>query len=139
MDLTPFINAALGAAGGAGTVGSLVLAMYRHNLKQEQQQRDADRLERARLSEKLERLENEKIAGLTKKVDEHIAADRSQEILTKLDNVAGMVNKLADSTTRALELNARQEATLAGHDIWLRNLNQSLQEHVTNHPKGGSR
>lgn len=133
MDLSTFINAALAAGGGGGVVGMLVLAMYRHNLKKEQEERDADRCERSRLSDKLERLEKDQVAELKRELDEHIGKDRSQEILTKLDSISGAVCKLTDSTSRALERSASQEAKIAAHDIWLANLNNSVDGITGNH------
>ena len=102
MDLTMFINAALSAAGGGGVVGALVLALYKNSLKKEEQQREAERQERKELSEKLEVLEKEKFAELKRDFDEHVKSAKAGEIMTKLDLLAGSVQKLTDLTTKTL-------------------------------------
>ncbi len=130
MDLSTFVNAALGAAGGGGVVGALVLAMYQHNLRQEREQREQERSERAGLAARIRHLETERIAGLEKEFREHVKSDRSQELLVKLESLTGAVHKLTDSTMRALELNARQEAHLVAHDNFLQNLDRVLQDHL---------
>ncbi len=133
MDLTMFINAALSAAGVCGVLGALLLTLYKHNLKQERAQRDAERRERAALAAKLETLEKEKFAALELELKNHIKDDRSQEILVKLESLTGAVQKLTDLTTRALERNAGQEAHLAAHDNFLKNIDRVLQDHIK-HP-----
>lgn len=134
MDLTMLINAALSAAGGGGVVGALVLSLYKHSLKKEEQQREAERQERKELSEKLEILEKEKFAELKRDFDEHVKSAKAGEILVKLDLLNGSVQKLTDLTTKTLELTAKHEAKIAGHDTFLSNLDRVLQDHIRHQP-----
>ena len=106
MDLSMFINAALSAAGGGGVVGALVLALYKNSLKKEELQREAERLERKELSEKLEVLEKEKFADLKRSFDDHVKSAKAGEILVKLDLLTGSVQKLTDLTAKTLQLTA---------------------------------
>lgn len=134
MDLTMFINAALSAAGGGGVVGALVLALYKSSLKKEEQQREAERQERKELADKLEVLEKEKFADLKRSFDEHVKSAKAGEIMTKLDLLAGSVQKLTDLTTKTLELTASHEAKIAGHDTFLSNIDRVLQDHIRHQP-----
>lgn len=130
MDLSTFINAALSAAGGGGVVGALVLALYKNSLKKEELQREEERLERKELSVKLEVLEKEKFAELKRDFDEHVKSARAGEIMAKLDLLTGSVQKLTDLTTKTLQLTASHEAKIAGHDVFLSNIDRVLQDHL---------
>ena len=134
MDLSMFINAALSAAGGGGVVGALVLALYKNSLKKEELQREAERLERKELSEKLEVLEKEKFADLKRSFDDHVKSAKAGEILVKLDLLTGSVQKLTDLTAKTLQLTASHEAKIAGHDVFLGNIDRVLQDHIKHQP-----
>ena len=128
MDLTMFINAALSAAGGGGVVGALVLSLYKHSLKQEQEQREADRRERAALSEKLERLENEKFAALQKKVDDHLEADKPGEVALQFRHLNGTLTKLTDKLDKVAEDVTALKTESKENKDFTRNLYNSMQK-----------
>jgi len=135
--MSEFLFQALTVTGGASGVVALVVTwVVLKVVHQEKEQRAADAEERAALKTKLERLETERLAGLEHKIDDHVKADRSQEILTKLEGVTGAINRLTDSTTRTLEANAGQTEKLVAHDKYLANLDRALQTHINlPHPK----
>lgn len=107
----------LGGSSGGGVVSLLLKKAFAQ-----------DRQERESLRKKVEILEKEQLAKIADRLEQHIANDKSQEILAKLEFLTGQINKFNDSITRALEQNAKQEAHLAGHDEWLHNLNSSIEE-----------
>ncbi len=84
----------------------------------------------AQLKRDLKQLETEKIDKLSTRIEDHIKEDRSQEILTKLENLTTAVNRLTDSTNRAVETNAGQTARIEAHDIYLNNLKSLLEQHI---------
>lgn len=143
MDLSVFINAALSAAGGGGVVGALVLALYKNNLKKEAEQREAERQERKELSEKLEVLEKEKFAELKRNFDEHVKEAKPRELALQLEYLA---EALKENTSlqreNALQIARIDKNCAAGHaelikeiaasKVWLANLNESVQQHITN-------
>lgn len=129
--MSEFLFQALTVTGGASGVVALVVTwVVLKVVHQEKEQRAADAEERAALKTKLERLETERLAGLEHKIDDHVKADRSQEILAKMDVIFGAINRLTDSTTRALEANAGQTEKLAAHGTYLANLDKALQTHI---------
>ena len=83
-----------------------------------------------KLEERVNLLEGEKIVKLEEKIDRHTESDRSQEILTEIRNLTGIVTRLSDSSARSLESNAKQESQIAAHDVYLRNLDEMAKEHV---------
>ena len=96
MDLTMLLTSVLSAGGGAGSVGYLVLAMYKHAIKKEQEQREEERRQRDDLLRRVDRLETEKIAKLEKKVEDHLAADNPAAVGVKLEGLTGTLEKVGD-------------------------------------------
>ena len=141
MDLTMFITSALSAGGGAGTVGLLVLSMYKNAIQKEQQQREDERAEREALSKKVDRLETEKIADLRKMLDRHLETDNPRRTDEQMKKVTGEMTRLADALDRDrkdAQISARElstaigklEGTLIGINKWLDNMNDALQNHI---------
>ena len=83
-----------------------------------------------KLEERVDLLEGERIVKLEEKIDRHTESDRSQEILTEIRNLTGIVTRLSDSSARSLESNAKQDSQIAAHDVYLRNLDEMAKEHV---------
>ncbi len=83
-----------------------------------------------KLEDRLNLVEDEKITQLERKINKHLEADRSQEILAELRNLGGAVMRLSDSTARSLENIASQNSRLAAHDLYLQELNESTKEHI---------
>lgn len=134
--MNELLSVLIGSAGGGTVVGALVIALIQRNLER-------DRDERKKLAQRVETLENDKIkrieSDLKQVADDckkHAAADRTQEVLTRLDTLVASVNKLADSTGRALEANAGQTAILDQHERYLGNLDHMLNRHITMHMEG---
>ena len=90
----------------------------------------ADASARKRLEEKVARLETEKLGKLERRVEEHIKADRSQELLAEIRHLNGNVEKVTTQLTRALETNAGQEAKLEHTMQYADNLRDDLQAHI---------
>ena len=86
---------------------------------------------------KLEALENEKIASLQKRVDEHIEKDKSQELLTEMRHINGNLEKLSAQVGRALEANARQSSEIENNRQFIENLREDLHQHVSLCHRGG--
>lgn len=142
MDLTMFINAALGAAGGGGVVGALVLAMYQHNLKQEREQREREREERAILAKKVEDLEKTQIVNLAARLERHLDEDNPTAVDNRLKSLEGEVKRLGDTLDRDRENIQRElrgvssalgefKGAVTGINKWLDNINHAVQTHIT--------
>lgn len=80
-----FLVAAFGAACGGGVVGTIVVALVRHQLS---------RL--SAISEKVDRLERENLVRLEKKLDDHLSLDRPDAVAADLRNLSGWVSRLSD-------------------------------------------
>jgi hypothetical protein len=78
-------------------------------------------------AEEIKRLRDDNFAKLDKKVDEHIKDDKSQLILTKLDNLSGLVGKVSDKVDAVKEETARQGEAIKNNADFNRNLYGSLQ------------
>lgn len=134
--MSEILSVLIGSAGGGTVVGALVLALIKRNL-------DRDREERKKLSDRVETLENDKVKRLELDIKQvalecrnHIEKDRTQEVLARLDTLVSAVNKLSDATSRALEANAGQTATIEQHERHLNNLDHMLNRHITMHMGG---
>lgn len=90
----------------------------------------ADSTARKRLEEKVTTLETEKFSKLECRVEEHIKADRGQELLAEMKHLCGNVEKLTTQVTRALETNAGQAADIESNKRYIDNLRDDLQDHI---------
>ena len=77
----------------------------------------SDAAARKRLEEKVSDLETEKISKLESRLDTHIKADRSLELLTA-------------QVSRALETNAGQASDIRSNKEYIDNLREDLQSHI---------
>lgn len=104
----------------SGMLGALLVTVFDFVLLQKQ----------SKMETRLNVLEDEKISNLERKINKHVEADRSQEILTELRNLGGAVMRLSDSTARSLENIASQNSRLAAHDLYFQELNENVKEHI---------
>lgn len=93
-------------------------------------QLNADSAARKRLEEKVSHLEVEKFDKLEKRVDAHIAQDKSQELLTTMKHINGNIEKLTTQVSRALETNAGQSRDIENNKLYIANLREDLQSHI---------
>ena len=90
----------------------------------------ADSNARKRLEEKVTTLETEKFSRLEQRVEDHIKADRSQQILNELKNLKDSAEKTLNLTIAAREDNAAQAADIKNLKNYLSNLRDDLREHA---------
>ena len=70
------------------------------------------------------------------KLDAHISADRSGEILAQISTLASELRRNNDKTDRTLEFAAAHESRLASHDLYLKNLDDFIKEHIRTYHRG---
>jgi len=118
-----------GAAGGGGIGAFLFFLLKRHLAK-----RDA-------LETKLEEEKQRHINQLEKKIDDHLVADNPQKTEEQLKKLSGEVTLLRDKIDRSQESAAREsrlvehtlgkiDGTLNGINVWLKNMNDTVQNHI---------
>ena len=90
----------------------------------------SDAAARKRLEEKVSDLETEKISKLESRLDTHIKADRSLELLTEMKHVNGNLELLTAQVSRALETNAGQASDIRSNKEYIDNLREDLQSHI---------
>lgn len=90
----------------------------------------ADSSARKRLEEKVTTLETEKFSRLEQRVEDHIKADRSQQILNELKNLKDSAEKTLNLTIAAREDNAAQAADIKNLKNYLSNLRDDLRDHA---------
>lgn len=121
MDLSTIICSALSAGGSGGLVGGILYLVIRHWLA-------ADRLERQQLRDKVDRLENEKILELRKRLDRHLEQDNPGAMAVEIRNIAAqnekVSNKLDKISGEVSALNARFD----GLEGYVRNIDRSHRE-----------
>ena len=93
-------------------------------------QLNADSSARKRLEEKVTTLETEKFSRLEQRVEDHIKADRSQQILNELKNLKDSAEKTLNLTIAAREDNAAQAADINNLKNYIGNLRDDLREHA---------
>ena len=120
--MEPLVSALLGAGVPSVFCDLLCWLIWR--------QLTGDAAKRNKLEEKVTLLETEKFAKLEQRVEEHIKADRSQEILTEMKHLNGNVEKLTTQVTRALETNAGQASDIEGNKREIGNLRADLHSHI---------
>jgi len=81
------------------------------------------------LREKLERLEGERVMKLERKVEAHCDNDKSQMILTTLENLRGDMARVANKLDRIAEETAKQQAEIAAAKLYVTNLDASFERH----------
>ena len=111
-------------AGGCGAVAALLICfIMRHIYRRDEEQRKLNQAALARAEEK-------RLSDLEKKVDNHIANDKSLEILTEMRHVNGNLEKLTTQVARALETNARQSGEIENNKNSIDNLRDDMITHV---------
>jgi len=88
------------------------------------------------LKDKVERLEGDRVMKLERKVEAHCDNDKSQMILTTLENLRGDMARVANKLDRIAEESAKQAAQIAANENYIHNLDVSFKDHksgVHNH------
>ena len=108
----------------------LTCFIMRHIFRRDEEQRKLNQAELAASREK-------RLQDLEKKVDQHIAHDKSLELLTEMRHVNGNLEKLTTQVARALETNARQSGEIENNKNYIDNLRDDMITHVrVFHQKG---
>ena len=118
-------------AGGCSALSAVLTCfIMRHIFRRDEEQRKLNQAELAASREK-------RLQDLEKKVDQHIALDKSLELLTEMRHVNGNLEKLTTQVARALETNARQSGEIENNKNYIDNLRDDMITHVrVFHQKG---
>jgi len=81
------------------------------------------------LQEKLDRLEQERVCKIERKLESHVEGDRSQAILTTLEALRGEVAKVSNKLDRLGEDSARDAARIDAAQEYIKNLDRSFEKH----------
>lgn len=121
----------------SGFAAILITILFYRQIAAEKSTRTKEIREWEEMKSKLSILEEEKFSALSNKVENHIKEvnthikeDRSQEILNELKHLNGSLTRLADKFDLVNRHDAEQKATLEAHDLYLKNLNETLQAHI---------
>lgn len=121
MDYAALINSLVGALGGGGVVGALVVALVRHSLAK-------DQAERAALAAQVARLENEKFKHLSDKVEEHLRLDNPGVVGVQLQIFGGQLEKLSNKIDRISDDLAGLKSDIENNKRFTQNLYGSIQK-----------
>ncbi len=83
----------------------------------------------AQLKRDLRLLETEKVNGIARQLEHHLAADRSQHICAVLERLSGDISKMDAKLDRMAEETARQAAQIEANRAYVENLDRSLERH----------
>ncbi len=132
------LSSLVGAVGGGGLVGTLVLFLIKHSLER-------DRQEREQLALQVTRLETEKIAKLERQLDQHLENANPRAVAVELKHLAEALRENTSIQREAGLKIARIDKELAasidrtaGLQLWLASINDTLQNHLNgavNHGK----
>lgn len=111
-----------GIGGGIGTC--LSIALFLRKIKETDEQRELDRARIADLETTISDIKNKELSEIKMELKNHLAKDRSQEILAVLNHLTGNISTLSIKIDRSLETNAAQNEKLKAHDLYLENLNK---------------
>lgn len=120
MDYAALINSLVGALGGGGVVGALVVTLVRHSLAK-------DQAERAALAAQVTRLENEKFKQLSEKVDEHLRLDNPGVVGVQLQTLGGQLEKLSNKIDRMSDDLSGLKSDIENNKNFVQNLYGSVQ------------
>ena len=111
-------------AGGCSALSAVLTCfLLRHIYQRDEEQRKLTQ-------SALDRAEEKRLSELEKKVDFHIANDKSLEILAEMRHVNGNLEKLTTQVSRALETNARQSSEIENNKSFIENLRDDMVTHV---------
>ena len=120
----------VGAVGGGGLVGTLVLLLIKHSLER-------DRQEREQLALQVARLETEKIAKLERQLDQHLESANPRAVAVELEHLAEALRENTSLQREAGLKIARIDKELAssidriaGLQLWLASINDTVQLHL---------
>ena len=96
-----------------------------------------------RLEERLERLEKERFSRLEKQVEAHLKEDKPGEVALQLKHLAEALKENSSlQRENALQIARIDKNCAAGHaelmrevsadKVWLANINEAVQKHITN-------
>lgn len=116
---------------------AILTYIFYRQVSSERAARAKDLQEWKALKGQVTNLEEEKFSELSRKVeahivevDNHIKEDRSLEILNELKHLNGGLTRLADKFDQVNRHDAEQKAKLEAHDLYLKNLNATLMNHI---------
>ncbi|PVY45236.1 hypothetical protein C8D82_103150 [Victivallis vadensis] len=129
MDFWAGLTGGLVGTGGAG--GVFMFFLKRFFARQD------------RLEERLERLEKERFSRLEKQVETHLKEDKPGEVALQLKHLAEALKENSSlQRENALQIARIDKNCAAGHaelmrevsadKVWLANINEAVQKHITN-------
>ena len=126
-----FYGVVYGAVGGGvvGFIAMVAMGVGINYVKRLLRERDS-------LREKQMEALDFQIHANAAKLEAHINADRSGEILAQISTLASELRHNNDKTDRTLEFAAAHESRLASHDLYLKNLDDFIKEHIRNYHRG---
>lgn len=139
-----FLYHALTVSGGlSGLAAFIVCWLVLNQLKLSTELRRRELEENRAIARRLEVLETERFKQLEDRLSEHLREDNPAKVEENLKKIAGDLLRLSDSVSRNQESVqqalqnivskiGRFDGTLDGINIWLRNVNQTVETHVTN-------
>ena len=125
MDWTQWVANLVTTLIASGVFGAIAWWNWnRVNDKVDKQDTEINRLKQESLSEL-----SADIESLGSKVDQHIASDKSAEILNEIKHLNGTLANNSNKLDRALEQIASHTAKIEANERFLNNVNESFQRH----------
>ena len=81
------------------------------------------------LKEDLRHLRDGKIKKVETKIECHIEQDQAQQILTEIKHLVSKVELMSNKLDATREENASQRSDIKNNNDFIKNINQSLQDH----------
>lgn len=125
------ISNILTAGASSGVTGSLICLLLKSYLNNRDKERDQLVNDVQRLTESIRILKDERVQKIELKIEDHISDDKSQKILTIVENISNRQG-IIDSTVQHLATdNAKLAANYEATYRYIENLDKSFQAHKT--------
>ncbi len=133
------IAGGVGGGVGGGGIGAFLFFLLKRHLGK----RDA-------LEAKLEEEKQKALLRVETKIDDHLKSDNPGKTEEQLNKLSGEVTRLSDKIDRSQEASAREsrdvertlgkiDGTLNGIGLWLKNMNETVQDHIKDGGKHGGK
>jgi hypothetical protein len=129
--MTDFISQLLAAGTGSTITGGIISLLVRNYLDNRDKERDQLANDVQRLSESIRILKDERVQKIEHKIECHISDDKSQKILTIVENISNRQEKIDSTVQHLLTENAKLAANYENTYNYIDNLDKSFQAHKT--------